>query len=569
MNRRRKTEGMVICKLLTLGFLLAPADRAGADFAFGTPTNLGPLINTPLHETDPGLSRDGLRLYVAQWTLDWSGNPEIWIAQRVTEDDPWDDLASLGPWVLTAAGTTASTEVFVEAMGEIPLGWGTADDLETYISSDSLGGYGGIDLFVVKRETVDAEWGPPLNLGPSVNTENNDIWGPISPDGLTLHFSSFGRPDGYGRSDLYVTTRETRSDPWGIATNLGPNINSPSWDILPIFSPDGLQLFFVSGRTGGSGGDDLWMARRVSPSDPWEAAVNLGPVINTAADDTSPYVLADGSALYFASNRSGGYGGSDIWQVPIVPILDFNGNGRVDINDLLTLIEHWGQNDPSVDIGPMPWGDGIIDGADLEVLMRHWEQDVYDPHLLAHWPLDEAEGMFAADSVGDNDGMVLGDPVWQPSGGQVGGALAFDGIDDLVVVKPVLDPAEGPFSVFAWVQGGQSGQVVISQQKGADWLMADSDGKLMTDLNSTGRISTSLCSETIITDGNWHRIGLVWDGFQRALYVDDMLVAMDTQTGLGSSSGGLAIGVARDNQVGSFWSGMIDDVRIYSRVVEP
>ena len=75
----------------------------------------------------------------------------------------------------------------------------------------------------------------------------------------------------------------------------------------------------------------------------------------------------------------------------------------------------------------------------------------------------------------------------------------------------------------------------------------------------------------MVTDGNWHRVGFVWDGSQRLLYADDIPVAADSQSGLDSSTGGLVIGVGRGqgNQTSSFWSGMIDDVRIYDRAVEP
>jgi hypothetical protein len=73
----------------------------------------------------------------------------------------------------------------------------------------------------------------------------------------------------------------------------------------------------------------------------------------------------------------------------------------------------------------------------------------------------------------------------------------------------------------------------------------------------------------VITDGNWHRVGFVWDGSQRILYVDDVEVAIDTQSGLESSEGGLHIGAGNIPDAGSFFSGPIDDVRIYNRAVTP
>jgi len=114
--------------------------------------------------------------------------------------------------------------------------------------------------------------------------------------------------------------------------------------------------------------------------------------------------------------------------------------------------------------------------------------------------------------------------------------------------------------------------VVISQIDGANWLLADpAEGKLMTSLSPpAGRFAPPpLVSEFVITDGLWHRIGFVWDGSGRILYVDDVEVAKDTQTGLASSQGGLHFGAGKGLEAGSFWSGLIDDVRIYNRAVTP
>ena len=217
------------------------------------------------------------------------------------------------------------------------------------------------------------------------------------------------------------------------------------------------------------------------------------------------------------------------------------------------------------------YGDWVVDVADLEVLMSYWEREMDDPHLLAHWALDETEGMLAYDSAAENEGVVLGNPVWQPEAGQAGGALEFDGIDDMIIADPVLNPEDGPFSVFAWIKGGAPDQVIISQQTGANWLLVDADGTLMTELmESDGRTAgVPLYSETVITNRSWHRVGFVWDGSQRILYVDDVQVALDSQYGLDASTGDLVIGAGQGSQAGSSWSGLIDDVRIDDRAVEP
>ena len=165
----------------------------------------------------------------------------------------------------------------------------------------------------------------------------------------------------------------------------------------------------------------------------------------------------------------------------------------------------------------------------------------------------------------------MGGPIWQPDGGMVAGALQFDGINDYVSTDSALNPADGKFSVVTWIKGGAPGQVVLSQADAVSWLRADStEGNLMTVLKS-GRSSESLLSQTCITDGDWHRVGFVWDGLYRYLCVDGAEVASDTAplSDLGSAEGGLYFGAGSTLAPDSFFSGLIDDIRIYNRVVTP
>ena len=259
-----------------------------------------------------------------------------------------------------------------------------------------------------------------------------------------------------------------------------------------------------------------------------------------------------------------------MYEVPIVPILDFNGDGIVDSADMCIMVDHWGEDYSLCDIGPMSWGDGIVDVEDLIVLVEHLFKELNDPTLVAHWALDELADTIAQDSAGTNDAVTFGDPLWQPSGGQVDGALQLDGVDDCAITGSIPNPTEGQFSVFVWVKGGAPGQAVLSQMGGANWLYTDTlEGNLMTELKGPGRGAAELLSQTIITDGNWHRIGLVWDGSYRTLYVDDVAVAEDAQANLLGSENGLYIGTGKAMEPGSFWSGLIDDVRIYDRAVRP
>ena len=150
----------------------------------------------------------------------------------------------------------------------------------------------------------------------------------------------------------------------------------------------------------------------------------------------------------------------------------------------------------------------------------------------------------------------------------VGGALKLDGVLGCVLVDSIPDLGTGPFSVITWVKGGEPGEIILCHGGATDWLMANPiDGSLMTKLTSDGQPMAQGFSDVVITDGKWHRIGLVWDGADRILYVDGQEVARDPQEEITISDGSLMIGASRD--AATLWSGLIDDVRIYNRVVKP
>ena len=251
--------------------------------------------------------------------------------------------------------------------------------------------------------------------------------------------------------------------------------------------------------------------------------------------------------------------------------IDFNADGQIDKADISALIDYWHQDEPAYDIAPPPFGDGIVDVQDLIVVADHLFMDIPPAGLIAYWKLDETEGSVAYDSAGLSDGALSGDPDWEPANGRIDGALRLDGTNDVVTTPFVLDPSRGPFGVLAWIKGGAPGQVALSQQNGANWLMADVvEGALRTDLKkpgTTGRNASPpgppLSSSTIVTDGDWHRIAFITDGSRRILYVDGVEVAGDITPALEPASDGLYIGAGSNLESAGFFSGLIDDVRIY------
>ncbi|MFB0556216.1 MAG: LamG-like jellyroll fold domain-containing protein [Phycisphaerae bacterium] len=545
-------------KLVLVVFVTAVVISGGrlrADFTFGEPTNLGPTVNSSAGDWDPDISADGLSLFFGS---NRPGGEDIWVATRPTQNDPWDTPVNLGP---TVNGSSDETDPSL-----------SADGLSLFFRSNRPGGSGGLDLYVTTRATIDDPWREPVNLGPIVNSAGNDSDPSISHDGLSLYLSTFRgpRPGGLGGDDIWVTRRASTSHAWGEPVNLGPPINTAHNDFMPTISADGLSLFFSSDRPGGYGGyyGDIWVTTRATTDDLWGEPVNLGPTVSSLYNEADPSISADGSTLYF--NSGWPPGDVDLWQLSIIPVVDLNGDGIVDAADMCIMVDHWGENYSLCDIGPTPLGDGIVDIQDLIVLAEHLFEELNDLTLVAYWAMDEIEGGIASDGANDNDGNVHGDPTWQPDGGMVDGALQLDGIDDYVSTPFVLNPADGKFSVFVWIKGGAPGQVVLSQMGGANWLYTDTlEGNLMTELKGPGRGAAILPSQTIIIDGDWHRIGLVWDGSHRTLYVDDIAVAEDTQDNLEGSENGLYIGTGKAMKSGTYWSGLIDDVRIYNRAVIP
>jgi len=555
--------------LPVLVVIVCMADTVEADFIFGEPTLFDEPVNSAGLEYFDCISADGLEVYIEKPVdgMITSTNWDLYVSIRETTGDPWSVPVDLGPTV-----NSDYSDAFACLSG---------NELELYFASSRSGGHGRFDIWVATRQTRSDPWATPENLGPTINTTGIDSTPWITPDGLELYFSS-DRPGGYGGVDIWVATRVSTNDAWGEPANLGPPVNGEAGDYLPCPSSDGLVLFFSDYdnlsegmRPGGHGLSDMWMTRRKSNIDPWETPVNLGDGMNARSWDTQPRISPDGSVLYFTSSRPETAIFSqreDIWQAPIIPIVDFTGDGIVNGREILTMTESWGTDDPVCDIGPMPWGDGMVDVLDLIVLADHIGKDVIDGSLIAHWALDETEGDIASDSAGDNDGELVGDPVWSPDDGMVDGALAFDGVDDHVDTDRVLNPADGPFSILAWIKGDTPGQVIISQVDGVNWLMIDTaEGTLATELvPPTQRTPVPpLVSDVGIADDDWHRVAFVWDGFTRSLYVDGTFVAQDEQTSLAECRGSLNIGCGPAHEQDTLFSGLIDDVRIYNRALRP
>lgn len=171
------------------------------------------------------------------------------------------------------------------------------------------------DIYSTTRESTSEPFGPPQTLGTPVNSLGFGDYSPdLSPDGLTLYFSS-SRPGGLGEADLYVTTRESTEGPWEPPQNLGPNVNTPHFEGQPSMSANGKTLYWDSNRPDGFGDFDIWMAAREASCETFGPAVNAGPPVNTPWPDFGPAISQNDRRLFFSSGRPGNAGEIDIWVV--------------------------------------------------------------------------------------------------------------------------------------------------------------------------------------------------------------------------------------------------------------
>lgn len=133
-----------------------------------------------------------------------------------------------------------------------------------------------------------------------LNTEFNEGSAVTSKDGKTLYFARCNYPKGYGDCDIY-SAELTPNGTWGNVKNLGPTVNSKAWDSQPALSASEDTLFFASNRIGGFGLSDLYYCVK-QPNGMWTRALNLGPIINTRGNEVSPFVHPVFKVLYFSSN---------------------------------------------------------------------------------------------------------------------------------------------------------------------------------------------------------------------------------------------------------------------------
>jgi hypothetical protein len=295
-----------------------PQRRFGQFSRWTDPVNLGPHINSPSNDYHPAVSNNGPTLYfTSNRPGGFSSVEDIWVSQRARLVDGWGSPTHLGGNINSADGTCCPNL--------------SPDQHLLYFASNRPGGFGyrpgglgDYNLWVSYRADTndDFGWGPPSNLGPLVHKVGAGECAPTifkdEQSGITnLYFCR--NQGGLGDFDIYVST--LRSDNRFGRPALVFELDSPVRDTRTAIRRDGLEMFVTSNRPGGFGLIDLWNSTRATTLDAWSPPVNLGPTINTTADDGGPALSCDATTLYFYSTRPDGSGGRDLYVTTRQPIV--------------------------------------------------------------------------------------------------------------------------------------------------------------------------------------------------------------------------------------------------------
>jgi len=237
-------------------------------------------------------SPDGTEYYLSVADAEWNYRG---IMRSVRRDGAWSPYAPL-PFVW--GERRDGGEPFVTADGRslyfVSARAGERPDETAMAGSAAIVQSGETDIYVATR--ADSDWSDPVRLSPPVNSRSSE-WHPTVADDGTLYFASErGRQD--GKADIYVAAREADGS-YRQVRRLPPPINLDGVnDSDPFIAPDGSYLIFHSDRPGGLGAHDLYVSF-ARPDGGWSEPVNMGPGINSPSWEMGPHVTRDGRTLLF------------------------------------------------------------------------------------------------------------------------------------------------------------------------------------------------------------------------------------------------------------------------------
>ena len=287
--------------------------------------NLGDNINSVLDEYSPLICNEESSILFTSGKVNSEGenqfSGDIYISEKT---NTWQKAHSLSENINTP---------FHESTA------GISFDCQTMFIYKSKGKNGTL----YKSELIGNTWSVPQIIDFNQKEDDNQTYATISNERDRLYFVS-DMPGGYGGKDIWMC-KLLPNQLWGLPINLGPDVNSEYDEEAPFIHPDGKYLFFSSKGHKSMGGFDIFFVEK-NTDDLWSERMNLGYPLNTVDDDVYYVSSADGKRSYFSSKRSGGFGGQDLYMATFVnkedkPLTIFSGcvkhSGNPDINSKVTI----------------------------------------------------------------------------------------------------------------------------------------------------------------------------------------------------------------------------------------
>lgn len=302
-------------------------DLTGVTWTTAKP--LGGKVNTNLNEGAQNISQDG------QWIIftgcnypEGQGSCDLYISYKTKNG--WSEAENLGPMVNTD---------FWESSPSL-----SPDKRDIYFSSNQLGGYGGKDIWVTRRNS-NGKWGRPENLGPEINTSGDESCSFIYADNQTLFFNSNGHL-GYGMTDLFFA-KKLNDSTWSKPENLGYPVNTIDDEGSLIVSADGKTAYYASDRSDSKGGLDLYSFQLREDIQPPKTLWVKGQVFDakTKAGLPSSVELTDINSRQLISKVQTDEDGNYLTTLPVGKDYAFNVNRR----GYLFFSENYNLNDRSID----------------------------------------------------------------------------------------------------------------------------------------------------------------------------------------------------------------------------
>lgn len=214
--------------------------QKGSDGKWGEPKNLGTPLNTNTHDACVALSFDGNEMLIFRTAADMTTG-DLYMTH--TDYEGWSEPKKLGaeintPFIETSACFSNDTSII-------------------YFSSNKPGGFGGKDLYRIKK-LPNGRWSAPMNLGPTINTDKDEDAPYLHPDGTTLYFSSKGH-NTMGEYDVFKTIHNTETAQFSTPENLGFPINTVHNDIFFVLNANGTRGYYSSIKEETFGGSDIYM----------------------------------------------------------------------------------------------------------------------------------------------------------------------------------------------------------------------------------------------------------------------------------------------------------------------